>query len=208
MPGPVPSALLTCLSLTMMIITSWMSVMRSAFVCWSSLGKLKLFCWHGCQRSIQTHLRITLGWPFPFRYAPWASTKGLLSTLADTYGLFFANTHMLCSPEDLVTHIPWNSQSRHSQIDHILVPQGFQALGDGAHSAMLPVASDHKVVVLDVAISANVKRSGFRGSQKLGIFPNSPACFLILICLILIPLPRSSTLRMYSLRSVPWGPFH
>ena len=102
--------------------------------------------------------------------------QGLLSTLADTYGPFFANTHMLRFPEDLVIHIPWNSQSRHShsQIDYILVPNGFQVSGDGAYSAMLPVASDHKAVVLNVAISANAKRMAFRGSQKFWYLPPSP----------------------------------
>ena len=100
--------------------------------------------------------------------------QGLLSALADTHGLFFANTHALRSPEDLITHIPWNSESRHSQIDYILVPHSFQVLGDGAYSAMLPIASDHKAVVLDVGLSAQAKKKSFRGSQKFWYLPKIP----------------------------------
>ena len=173
MPGPVPSALLTSLPLTMMIITSWMSVTLSAPVCWSSLGKLKIVV--GMDANVKFGPTCASPSVGPFHSGTLHGLRqGLLSTLADTYGLFFANTHMLRSPEDLVTHIPWNSQSRHSQIDYILVPQGFQVLGDGAHSALLPVASDHKAVILDVAISANAKGRGFRGSQKFWYLPKLP----------------------------------
>ena len=172
MPGPVLAALLTCLPLTMMIIASWMSVMLSDLVCWSSLGKLNCF---GMDANVQFGPTCTSPSVGPFHSGTLHGLRqGLLSTLADTYGLFFANTHMLRSPGDLVTHIPWNSESRHSQVDNILVPLGFHVLGDGAYSAMLPVASDHKAVVLDVAISANAKRRGFRGSQKFGYLPKLP----------------------------------
>ena len=54
-------------------------------------------------------------------------------------------------------------------------------------SAMLPVTSDRKAVVIDVAISANVKRRGSEALRNYGIFPNSPGCFLTLICSTLIP---------------------
>ena len=67
---------------------------------------------------------------------------------------------------------------------------------------MLPVASDHKAVVLDVAISANAKRRGFRVFQKFGTCLNSPV-ISILGCLILTPRPRSSILQMCFLRYVP-----